>query len=136
MEKGQMEDLLIAILDCGYLDLKILDGCKYDIRELIDNLHDMGYTKVDINNLCYAMFDKGLCELNEAIYNRIEEEDNNELKALFKELNPFEDTESYHNYIDTSISFTDDDKEAIYKKYFKDELDLFEHNTGFTIGGD
>lgn len=51
-------------------------------------------------------------------------------------LDPFEDIQSFHNFIDTYIWIDADDKIEIYKKYVKEALDQFEEMTGFEISCD
>lgn len=141
MKKEQMEALLTSLLGCGYLDLDILDGCEYDMIDLIGIARDeMGYEKLDINNLCCAMFEMGKREIQDFLNDRIEElKDNDDLTEEEKTeldqletLEIFEDISSFHNFIDTSISI---DKNAdIYTEYLKSALDNFEEKTGFSIG--
>lgn len=140
MKEDQMRALLTSLLDCGYRDLDILDSCEYDFSDLVDQVKEMGYEKIDINNLCFAMFEIGKREIQEKIEERIEElresedseSDIEKLKEL-ESLSAYDDIESYHNYIDTSIYINDSDKSAIYEKHLKEELDKFENDTGFSI---
>lgn len=55
-----------------------------------------------------------------------------ELENL-KQLKPFEDIESFHNYLDTSIYFINNSE--IYNQYCEQELKTFTENTGFEITG-
>lgn len=143
MKTEQMKDLLTVLLDCGYLDLRVIENCEYDFSELLEEVRDMGYEKPNLNNLAYAMFHVGTRDISSSIENRIgdlsadseslNQEDQEELQAL-KQLEPFEDIESFHNYIDTSIYFScSDEKRDIYMKYCESELDHFSQNTGFSI---
>jgi len=131
--------LLTKLLDCGYADLQILEDCEYDFDDLISEIEAMGYEKPDINNLCFAMFQLALNDFQDTIDERINElkeqdelteEEQEELDAI-EGLDVREDTESYHNYIDTSIWFNNN--EDIYIKYFQSALDDFEEHTGFSI---
>jgi len=145
-ENEIMTDLLTGLLNCGYRDLDNIMDCKYDMEDLIEEVKNSGDESIDINNLTYAMFEKGKEEIRTSIENRIEEieeeinntEDKKEIKNLKKELkeiknlDPYEDIGSFHNYCDTSIYFNED-KGDIYKKYFQEALDEFYENTGFNI---
>lgn len=131
--------LLTKLLDCGYADLQILEDCEYDFDDLISEIEAMGYKKPDINNLCFAMFQLALNDFQDTIDERINElkeqdelteEEQEELDAI-EGLDVREDTESYHNCIDTSIWFNNN--EDIYIKYFQSALDDFEEHTGFSI---
>lgn len=144
MTNEQMTDLLTALLDCGYLDLRILNECEYNMIDLIEEVDSMGYEKIDINNLCFAMFQLGLRDMQESISERISDLENEEelgefekgeLEAL-KELEPFDDFESFHNYIDTHIYLSQyaNHKEEMYQNYCEKELNHFEKMTGFSIG--
>lgn len=152
MSKDMMENLLINLLDCGYLDLRVLNGCEYDISDLIEECKEMGYEKPDLNNLAYAMFYIGKNDLQEAIDERIVNledaisdglvDDDQEKKEgiekqieELKTLDAREDFESFHNYLDTSIYLSNhaEEKREIYEKYLQKELDQFEENTGFSL---
>lgn len=136
-----MRDLLTALLKCGWMDLDILLDCQYDFDELVDDFRDNfgATTTIDVNNLAYAMFDKGKSEIRQFIEDRIEtlkdedelsEEEQQELDAL-QGLEPYEDIESFHNFIDTSVYFSDN--QELYEKYCSEALDTFTKNTGFSL---
>ena len=40
------EDLLTAILDCGYGDLYLMDDCQYDIGEIVEDHSHYEYRKI------------------------------------------------------------------------------------------
>lgn len=89
----QKDDLLCALLNCGYLDLDFLLNLtkNYDIDELIDYvINELGETP-NVNNLIYATFNFFLRECADII----------EEKGI--ELDPFEDFEIYTNYMDSHI---------------------------------
>lgn len=142
--------LLSEILNCGYLDLCVLEDCKYDYSDLIENCK-FSFGEINLNNLARTMFDMGIGEIEDSIQARIEElkrelsyyeedyfdkeieEMRDVLKTLTK-LSPFEDIESCHNYLDTSIYFINNSE--IYNSYCQEELKTFTDNTGFTITGE
>lgn len=137
------EDLLTSILDCGYGDLYLLEDCQYDIGEIVEDcIATFGGLK--INNLVRIMFDYGLrdietarddriCEL-EAIPNERElDEDEEDELATLRTLEPFEDMQSFHNFIDTHIWIDAKEKVPAYTKYLKEALDHFCEMTGFEI---
>lgn len=138
---GWKDDLLVALLDCGYADVYILEGCEYDMGEIVERC-ESNFGKLDINLLCITMFERGMddivtfvtdriCEL-EAIGNErdLDEEEQMELDAL-SELAPYEDIESFHNYIDTSIWVAQHNE--TYELYCKEALQEFEEMTGYCI---
>lgn len=162
-ENSTMTDLLTSVLDCGYADLDVLMNCKYDISDLMDEVRDMGYQMPNLNNLAMAMFYIGRRAIQEWIDNRkdeVEEEidaiddwfKDNEAHALgdiadeetrkealeemlkaLEGLEPQEDIESFHNFMDTSVYFSSGEKKEIYIKYCKDALDEFYDNTGYCL---
>ena len=138
------EDLLTAILDCGYADVYLMEHCQYDIGEIVEECIET-YGKLEINALVRIMFDYGLRDIEDAIRDRLsefddivesegelDEEEIKERDAL-ESLDPFEDIESFHNFIDTHIWVDGDEKKKIYGMYLKEALDNFEEMTGFEI---
>ena len=132
------EDFLMQILDCGILDLSLIDGVKYDWCDIIGELHG----NFDLNIVMNEVFLYGfgeienevnarICEL-EAIPNErpLDVAEEEELSAL-RMLEPYEDFSSFHNYIDTHVNC--DRYTHIYKVYMADALEEFERNTGFNI---
>lgn len=132
------EDLLTVVMDCGYADLTLLDDVQYDMYEIFDEcLATFG--NYNVNNVVRIVFDHGLRDLEEAIRMRICEierlyhptkEEEDELAAL-RELQPFEDIESFHNFLDTSIWIARN--EEAYRRYLEDDLSAFGNETGFYI---
>lgn len=55
----------------------------------------------------------------------------NEKLVDIKALDPSEDIESYHNYLDTHVYFRNN--ESIYRQYCQDGIDLFLEKTGFDL---
>ena len=77
--------LTSALLGCGYGDLSVLKDCKYNFVDLVEECKN-GYGNLDLNLLCYVMFDFGLTEISESIEKRIEQ--------LQEELKDIDDTET------------------------------------------
>lgn len=133
------EDLLMALLGCGSMDLAMLDDVRYDFDEIIDQLDNKPIQDVGFNGLMRAVVDVGIIHIREAVEERIQElEDQGglddfeveELEALQK-LAPDDDIRSFHNYLDTHVRFeTNGD---IYRQYLSEALDEFADNTGFEI---
>ena len=148
MDDLQMRELLAVLLECGYADLDILEDCKYDMHDVVEYAHGMVGDKVDINTLCYSMFQMALQDVQEAIDEamtdyRADLEENredfteDEINALEEvlslDLNIQEDVETYHNFIDTHANLVGN--EEVYTVYFQEQLKIFEENTGFTLEG-
>lgn len=134
------DDIIVALLDCGYADIYIFDECQYDMSEMCDECKE-DFSEVNINNLARTMFHFGLRDIANKVDKRIKELEETEnpsdlekaeLEAL-NELSPFDDFESYHNYIDTSIWLENHDLAETYKAYMQEALDDFEEMTGFSI---
>ena len=153
------EDLLTTILDCGYGDLSVLEDCKYDMSTVADECKEQ-FGKISLNGLAMVMFDFGrediaerknelLHELEEEKYKwdkaiergqELTEEEQERYDALeddidlLEEFDVYENLESFHNYIDTSIWVIGvSDVERLHE-LLKDAFDEFAENTGFAIG--
>ena len=152
------EDLLVELLDCGYGDLSVLEGCKYDMGTVADECKEQ-FGEISLNGLAMVMFDFGrediaerktelLHELEEEKYEwdkaiergqELTEEEQERYDALeddidlLEEFDVYENLESYHNYIDTSIWVIGvSDVERLHE-LLKDAFDEFAENTGYTI---
>lgn len=136
------DDLLVELLGCGYADLSVLEGCKYDFSDIIEECYSV-YGKLELNALAKIMFDIGISEIENYIEHRIEEIEDSveyenmlheelrkELHAL-RELDPHDDIESFHNYLDTSIWVNN--HKRTYKRYLGPALDRFADDTGYCI---
>lgn len=136
------EGILMRLLNCGSLDLSMLDDIGYDLDEIIDELQEDGC--LSLNNIFESVFNKGIQEVYEAledikkiIKDDIEDEDTDEeehnafeceLKELEK-LNPEEDIDYFTNCLDTHISINNN--QDIYRDYLIDDLKEIEKNMGF-----
>lgn len=139
MAKLDWKSVLCNLLDCGFLDLQMLEDADEDyVLEAIDSLKDDDI-EVSLNGIMDMMFGNAQIALTEAVNERIEklegdietlsENEQNELMEI-KELNPDRDVTWYCNCLDTSI-YLDDKKEEVYRKYFRDLLDELEAKMGF-----
>ena len=143
------EDFLMTLLNCGSLDLKLIDDVGYDWcdilnDEFLDYIVELRKHKTGpiINDVMRSVFEYGISQIENAIDSRItylrdtredyglSDEQAEELKQLEK-IDVWEDIESYHNCIDTSIWFSKNSE--IYKKYLSEKLDDFAEGTGFEI---
>ena len=130
---------LTGILDCGIADISILDGVEYDIERVIAKAYEFG-EKLSLGTVMAAVFDIGRSEIQEAIDERLNElenemseeecHENEEYRTLLR-LDPFEDTNEFHNFLDTHVWFCHNQEE--YMKYLKEACDEFEQNTGFCL---
>lgn len=137
------EYLLSTLLQCGTADLSLLEDVDYDLDEIAKECQEE-FGCLELNAMMEIVFSRGLEELDTAVKDRIaqleaieneQELDEDEKKELdcIRELHPLEDAEQYHNFLDTSIWWRDDDKVG-YCLYFQDALDNFYKMTGFEIG--
>lgn len=137
------ESLLCSLLDCGTLDLAILDDVGYDLGEIAEELQDEGI-KPTLNAITGEIFRKGQEELSEKLEEKIDEleserdeydEDSDEYEELQEQIDELEccdperDVDWFCNCLDTSIWFSQN--EEIYRKYLKDEISEIEDNMGF-----
>ena len=139
------KSILCELLDCGYLDLDILDDADEDfVLETIEYLKSDGIP-VSLNTITDSMFHEAQTRINGEWDARLDElgsdkangyplaqEELEELEAI-KELNPEEDITWYCNCLDTGIYIVND-KYDVYRKYFGDLLDELENEMGFEFG--
>ena len=138
------KSILCELLNCGYLDLDILDDADEDyVLEAIEDCKANGIP-VSLNAITDAMFLEAQTRINGEWDARLDElgsneangyADDDELKELeaIKELNPEEDITWYCNCLDTGI-YIINDKYDVYKEYFGDLLDELENKMGFEFG--
>lgn len=134
-------ELLAELLNCGYCDVSLLEDCKYSFSDLVENCKYTFGNDLNVNNLVQIMFEIGIDEIEESILDRIGEYDPEQASDDEREeheslllLNPHEDIESFHNYLDTSIWVAE--HKELYERYLHDELDRFYEMTGFEISTD
>lgn len=145
------EDFLMNLLNCGVLDLKLIDDVGYDWCDILDGetlgemLSDGSRQRETLNYIMRCVVEFGIDQLTTAVADRICEleaipdereldvDEEEELEAL-RTLNPEEDIESYHNFIDTHVWF--ENNADVYRTYLQEALDDFTEGTGFEIGGD
>lgn len=145
------EDFLMNLLNCGVLDLKLIDDVGYDWCDILDGemlgemLSDGSRQRETLNYIMRRVVEFGIDQLTTAVADRICEleaitnereldvDEEEELEAL-RTLNPEEDIESYHNFIDTHVWF--ENNADVYRTYLQEALDDFVEGTGFEIGGD
>lgn len=138
--------LLMALLECGSMDLSILDCVEYDLGEIAEDLIAEGI-RPTLNAITEGIFLKGQSELIEAVENAIEErkaqqadtDDTEKGEAEYdrlqdeieelESLDPEEDMEWYCNCLDTSCWFSNN--EEIYWKYIPGAINTIEKNMGF-----
>lgn len=141
-----MEDILMVLLECGSLDLGILDDVGYDLGDIVEELITDGI-KPTLNAITDEIFRRGQCELVEAVEDAIKEredqqadtDDTEEGEAEYDRLqeeideleclNPEEDMEWFCSCLDTSCWFSDN--EEIYRKYIPEAISGIEDNMGF-----
>lgn len=146
--KGK-DALLCSLLDCGVLDLEILNDVQYDMREIVDEIADIG-VPVSLNVVTDMIFRKGQEELEDAVLEalrdareRLDEAEEagqgEETGRLMDEVSELElldvanDIEWYCNYLDTSIWFAGN--ERLYRERFGDMIGRIEQKMGFEFVG-
>lgn len=136
------EDFLTTFIGCGQLDLRLIDDVQYDWCDVFEYLDLSCCGDHKLSAIMSAVFHLGKNGLEEAIENRIgyledtaqtygiSEEQETELGEL-KELDPYEDLEEFHNYLDTHITCVN--HKAVYEAYLAKELEDFADGTGFEV---
>lgn len=140
------ESLLCELMDCGSMDLKMLDDVNLSWVDILNEYGESGIP--DFDSLMRAVVVVGLRNLQERIRQSVEDEErefdrtmasddeieehDDKIEAL-KELDPFEDIHSYHNCLDTHVWF--EKHEELYKQYCEPLVEEFYDETGFEIEG-
>lgn len=141
MVKGK-DDLLMQLLRCGSLDLALIDDVGYDFCDILEYCDGAEWVvSVGLNGVMRLVFEYGFEQIAKAINDRIEELENEDLDedgekelSALRVLNPDDDMETYHNYLDTHVWCKE--HYDTYRKYLSEALDDFAEGTGFDIGGD
>lgn len=146
------ELLLCALLDCGSLDLRIINDCEYDVSEVLEVVDEFCFEKIDLGAIAVAIVEIAKREISNAIDEKLENF-KEELKELLEEseenqnsaeienyhsmitdlesLNPHEDFELYFNYLDTHVSCVKN--ATIYKDLLAIEIDTISGTSGMTF---
>lgn len=124
VRQRKMEDLLTAILDCGYADLQLVFDSKYDMYDIVEYAKDnLDFSNnLDVNTLIQAIIEMAFGEIQDYI----DEQD------LEVELNIWDDTDIFLNYLDTHVYIYEDKVDA-YKRYVPEIFDMFEEKTGLIL---
>lgn len=139
-------NLLCSILDCGELDLGMLDEVGYDWCDVMNRLKEQGVGILDVgfNGLMRAVVEMGVEDLATAVNDRVceleaipnerelDEDEKKEMEQLLL-LSPEDDVEAFFNYLDTHAYLLKNGQ--IYREYLPDALDEFEENTGICMEG-
>lgn len=139
------ESLLCSVLDCGILDLSILDDVGYDLGEIYDELIAEGI-RPTLNLITGEIFEKGKDALSDRLRDKLEEmacerdeydggsEEYKMMQEQIDELDscdPEEDVDWFCNCLDTHVYFLNN--EDIYRKYLADEISEIESDMGFSF---
>lgn len=143
-----MERLLMALLECGSMDLRILDGVGYDLGEIAEEMLRQGITPT-LNLITNEIFMKGMRELKEAVEDAIydrqcmiedlcgEEQDDSDYRFVqnvedeieeLKSLDPDEDMGWFCNCLDTHCWLRNKED---YRRYISAAISRIEGNMGF-----
>lgn len=142
------EELLCGILGCVFLDLRIIDDCRYDMTQICNDLKE-SHKDVSLNAVIEEIFRLGVLELEEMVSIRKEDTEIrlesavkgsklerllNEQMEEIKSLCPKEDVVWYTNFLDSDIRFLKN--ESVYRKYFPGEISEIEDDMGFEFQGE
>ena len=146
METTGRNGFLCELLGCEPDELTMLDAVKYDWAEVMREFTDWESKKIsmlDFNGLMRAVCNVGRSHIEQAVKDKIMEaeeatekdgldNDGQQVIAQLQQLNPWEDINSYHNYLDSHVWF--EQNEDIYRAHLSGALEEFEHNTGLKLG--
>lgn len=142
------EELLCAILDCGFADLGMIDDCQYDLAEIYNYLKEFR-KDVSLNAVINEIFRLGVSELEEKVLSQKEDTEirlesavkGSKLERMLHEqmeeinsLCPKDDVVWHTNFLDSDIRFCKN--ESLYRKHFAVEISGIEDNMGFEFLGE
>ena len=123
VEKMNNEQILVKFLNCGFLDLKVLEDTKFDVMEIISEME-----RPTLNDIIYSIFQKGIDLLLNALKEKQRDFDcPDEIKYLSGE-----DIDFDINFIASRIYFSDNGD--IWNKFFGSEIEDVEEKMGFHFG--
>lgn len=139
---------MCGILGCRFLDLRIIDDCRYDMTQICNDLKE-SHKDVSLNAVIEEIFRLGVLELEEMV--SILKEDTeirlkrvskgsklerllNEQMDEIKSLCPKDDVVWHTNFLDSDIGFLKN--EIVYRKYFPGEISEIEDDMGFEFQGE
>lgn len=138
------ENLMCAILECGTLDLGVLDDVGYDWYDVLDRLEGQGVsiTEVGFNGLMRTVVEMAVEDLEAAVEERVKEleeqdeleEDEQEALEQLRLLDPEDDVGGFFNFLDTHAYFEKNGE--VYRNYLPEAVEEFEKNTGLNLEGD
>ena len=114
------EQILAGILNCGYLDLRVLEDTEFDVVEMIEEME-----KPTLSDLICEIFQKGIDLLMEAL---LEKQNDLDCPDEIKDLSG-EDVDFDINFIASRIYFVNNSD--IWNKYFESEIEEIEKKMGF-----
>ena len=138
------DTVLMAVLECGTLDMSVLDDVQYDLDEIVDELFAEGL-RPSLNLIMQEVFRKAVEEMADFVEQEIdattEVQKNasdcewavylNEKLGALRQLNPLEDIDYYCNCLDTSVYFVKN--EDLYREYLPEAVEAIERHTGFSL---
>ena len=142
------EELLCAILGCGFADLKMIDDCRYDLAQIYNDLKEFR-KDFSLNAVIDEIFRLGVSELEEKVLSQKEDTKSrlenvakgsrlerllNEQMEEISSLCPKDDVVWHTNFLDSDIRFCKN--ESLYRKYFPGEISEIEDDIGFEFLGE
>ena len=138
------DEVLMAVLECGTMDLSVLDDVGYDLAGIVGDLFDDGI-KPTLNAIMDRVFRESVDEMAELVKQELEEtldeqesehdyEETvwlNEKAMSLRQMNPVEDIEWYCNCLDSGLYFTRNAE--LYQTYLPDAIKTVEGKTGFSL---
>ena len=139
--------VLMATLNCGELDLGLLDGVGYDLCEIVSDLREEGIQPT-LSLIMNEVFCKGVSDMKEYLDEMIEETRSEGEEAMWggdheaavrsarkladlHKLNPEEDITWDFNYIATDVGFAKNGE--LYRLYLPSAIKEIESNIGFSF---
>ena len=117
------EQILVKFLNCGFLDLKVLEDTKFDVMEIISEIE-----RPTLNDIICTIFQKGIDLLLNALMEKQRDFDcPEEIKYLSGK-----DIDFDINFVASRIYFFNNSD--IWNKFFRAEIEDAEEKMGFRFG--
>lgn len=150
--------MIYDMLNCGSLDLEMLDKCEYDYDDIKYHFEDIKVRDLNINIILEGCILNYITNIQNKIDEKITETESDlkgledyedmyngnidyeyviQIKELRKKLEELQSLDStsdidyYTNCLDTKIYIVDDEVKEIYNKYLKEEVEKENEKIGF-----
>ena len=121
------DEILQTLFGGGILDYEMLDKCDYSFEDILQKIEMFtSREEMEFNDILIGAIDIYRENIQNIIDKKIEEG----IEEL-KELNAYDDIESFANYLDTHIFMSNEETRKIYKEFLEKEIEEEDEKIGF-----